>query len=200
MIQHIKIPQHIVEHLKHVVLTYPYKKESGSGLGGWISVGKVPKEQRATITLKVLMDKWFEMIDPEVKKWIQDNLPPYGKEILDIRGNIYGEGTSLSLHNDIMPIPLDSFFTEKNVDDWNCYTSVITLDRSEDLIGSYTVVGDLFILEECFGKTSKLTKQNLDIIDPQTGDCYVWDGYLLHGISEIKRGSRISIAIAKKID
>lgn len=185
------ISMEMVDNLKEIVLSYPYKKISP--IGNQITIGRCDKKNPVTYYKQA----WLDMIDPETLNFLKDNIYPYGIPVEDIRGNIYNKGTYLPLHIDKIPITSDDFFSEKKDDFMNLWTTVITLDKSPDLIGGYTIVGDLSMQQAIFKKTSVLDECKLDVLDPDIGDCYSWSGYLLHGISLIKQGSRLSLAIGK---
>lgn len=218
MIEHSKIPEDVVAKLKDTVWNFPYKIGRGYPYDNkWVELDNTVKEPIPNIMIstgssnfkhtegfkkhgkEMILEQWFQLIGPDLKKWIEDNLYPYGKKIWWIRANIYGEGSSLSLHTDhLHRVPFEEFFDGKKNADRGIITHSITLDKSEDLVGGETIVSDLIMLEKIFAKKIQLSNIPLEVFDPDIGDCITWDSYLLHGIAKIKKGSRISISIDKE--
>jgi len=216
MISPNKIPNNIVEKLKDVVWEYPYKLIRPNypySADGSVEVDKNEKKPIPGVMLSVgnnahtknlkredLLAKWFDIMGPEMKKWLEDNLQPYGGDIRWIRANIYGTGSSLSLHTDSMTMfKFDDIFSKEKEGDKFYLTHAITLDRSDDIEGGYTVLSDLIMLELLYRKETNLSKTPLKVYDTQIGDCVTWDNLLLHGVSEIISGSRVTISIDKNL-
>jgi len=218
MIEHNKIPEHIVKKLKDTVWDFPHKISRGYPYdkqwfeldnsvrepipGAMISTGSVnftDSKSMKKYGKEEILKQWFDLMGSDIKKWLEDNLYPYGKEIFWIRANVYGEGSSLSLHTDFLHnVTFEEFFDGKKNDERGIITHSITLDKSPDLIGGEIVIADLIMLEKCFNKKIQLWNTPLEVFDPAIGDDIAWDSYQLHGVSKIKKGSRINISIDKE--
>ena len=82
------------------------------------------------------------------------------------------------------------------------HTTAILLHRSEDASGGYTVLAGDDVLD---GPVEKRFKDTRDIMSRlkvvnliKTGETCVWNGWTMHGISEMESGTRLSLIIFKK--
>lgn len=132
--------------------------------------------------------------------WLMDYLTsvtyPYDKPIILLRGNLYEEGTFFNLHIDNTIQSKDDFLS--GIDNNLHHITSITLDKSDDLEGGEIIIGDCWDLWDTFELKPNMNRKPLQIINPDVGECVYWDWNTLHGITEIKKGTRLSLVVVKK--
>lgn len=155
--------------------------------GGAASIG-VPKGEMG-------LPVWKEVLGEDLIKYLEDNTYPYGDPIHTIRGNIYSKGNFFNLHIDNVLQSKEEFFNGESK--FSLHVTTITLDKTDDLEGGEVVIGDCWELWDYFGVKANMNRKPLEVINPDIGDCIYWDGDTLHGVTEIKKGSRTSLAVIK---
>lgn len=141
------------------------------------------------------LDLWKKILGPDLIKYLEDNTYPYGNSIDTIRGNIYKKGDFFNLHIDNLQSKED-FFSGKKDSNIKHVTS-ITLYKSEDLIGGEIIIGDTWDIWNTFELDVNMNHIPLKIINPNIGDCVYWDWNTLHGVTQIKQGTRLSLLVLK---
>jgi len=140
----------------------------------------------------------------EAWDYLEKNTYPYDVPILDTWMNLYtstdfdlnsAEGEYFGLHQDQMDPVLGQRKTLLHV------TSIL-LEKSDDCMGGYLVLGGdslgMLSAEERKNDTRDILSR-LKVIDMKNpGDCVLWNGETLHGVSEVLKGSRITLMIVKE--
>lgn len=140
----------------------------------------------------------------EIWNYLEKNTYPYDVPIIDTWMNLYkstdadlnsAEGEYFGLHQDQM----DHILGERKT---LLHVTSILLQKSDDCLGGYLVLGgdSLKMLSPEERKTdTRDILARLKVIDmKRPGDCVLWNGETLHGVSEVTQGSRITLMIVKE--
>lgn len=144
---------------------------------------------------KNVLDTWKEVLGPDLMKYLEDNTYPYGNPIRIIRGNVYSKGNYFNLHIDNTVQSKEEFLNGKSK--FPLHVTTITLDKTDDLEGGEVIIGDCWEIWDHFEINVNMNRRPLEVVNPNVGDCTYWDGDTLHGVAEIKKGSRTSLAVIK---
>lgn len=140
---------------------------------------------------------------PELFDYIEKNTYPENEKITGTWFKLYTSNTKLgSATGEFIGLHQDKRYENPVDEDHLIHTTSIMLHRSEDAEGAYTVLaGDDAIdrnLQDRFKDSRDLMSRLLveDVQEP--GQMVVWNGWTMHGVSEMKKGSRLNLIIFKK--
>ena len=134
------------------------------------------------------MNFWDDKM--EVFQKLCDVTYPYGKPIINSWIKIYNEGEYSCLHqDDINTIP--------SKDKVNAtWTNSILIDQSEEIVG-----GTIVVAGDGWEPNFEQIKSRLFTFDhKEIGDTAVWDNDVVHGVSNLEKGYRITLIVIKEKD
>ena len=140
---------------------------------------------------------------PEIFEYLEKNTYPEDTPIHKIWFKKYTSNTSIGTSNgEFIGLHQDKFYEYPEDKESLIHTNSILLEISPDASGGYTVLaGDDAEdkdLENRFKDTrdrmSRLVVENISV----PGDMMVWNGWTLHGVSEMKSGKKINLIVIKK--
>lgn len=140
---------------------------------------------------------------PELFEYIEKNTYPEDVPIHSTFIKLYTSDTKLgSAAGEFIGLHQDRLYEDPPDDDHLLHNTSILLYRSSDAEGGYTVLaGDDIIdkdIENRF-KDSRDLMSRLLVENPQEpGQMTVWNGWTMHGVSEMKQGKRLNLLVFKK--
>ena len=150
------------------------------------------------------MNNTFWQEHQELYQYIEKNIYPEHEPIHNAWFKMYTTETKLGPTNKGQFIGLhqDREYEFPPDDSQLIHTTSILLERSEDAIGGYSVLaGDSQFQGEKETRfkdsrdiMSRLVVENLTI----PGDSITWNGWTMHGVSEMQKGSRLCFVAIKK--
>ena len=151
------------------------------------NTGKIHSEMYLGWLTEEDKNGWFWKKYPEMFKRLEQITYPYGEPVINSWIKFYDEGEYSALHID------DVNFISQRYRHKITWTNSILLEQSEDLEGADVVLaGDGF--EPTFEQLkSRLITQRHN----KVGDNIVWDSEIVHGISKIEKGYRMTLIVIK---
>lgn len=176
------ISQDKLDKLKEVSFAFPHQRKN---MHGNLVISRASDAKTNFERLEI----WRDMLGEELWNFIEENTHPKTGRIMNICANWYEEGASFPLHFDAG--------NGGDYDDEVPYTNLWVLDKSDDLEGGLFVKGDLTAIAKFVDPVALKVTCPLEVIDPQIGEMVVFKAETLHGITQIKKGYRMSLVIQK---
>lgn len=173
-----------IDKLKKAIHDHPFKRHN---MHGTHVIGRAQSAPENAACIEA----WRELLGQDLWNDLEKITYPLENPIIGMVGNIYEEGTYFGLH-------IDGVFSEE----WPekgvvSYTNLIVLERSPDLDGGYLVKTDLSLLDTYLTSTIQFKQTPLELLDLQEGEMTVWDNTTIHGVTQIKKGHRITLGVGK---
>tara|TARA_B110000908_G_C10249599_1_gene451057 strand:+ start:586 stop:1206 length:621 start_codon:yes stop_codon:yes gene_type:complete len=160
------------------------------------------KHIRLDVKERGINDFWLNHSD--LYDYIEKNVYPEHAPITGAWCKVFTADTTTGPTNkgEFMALHQDMEYEYPKDDNSIIHTTSILLHRSEDAIGGYNVLaGDSQFQgerETRFKDTrdimSRLVVENLTV----PGESMVWNGFTMHGVSEMTRGKRMALVVIKK--
>ena len=174
-----------IDALKKAVLDHPSKRYNASG-ACVIGRGRSAKESGDCILA------WKDLLGKDLWDLLERITYPPELPIDGVAANIYEKGASFGLH-------IDGSYSGDPENNIITYTNIIVLERSDDLEGGLLVKTDLSFLNPYIISNIEFKNTPLEVLDLQEGEMTFWDNTTIHGVSQVKKGYRMTIGIGKLV-
>lgn len=164
---------------------------------GIIWYHKTNTHQQAAVVEK------FWANNPGLWEYIEQNTYPEDRPIENLWFKLYTSETKLgSASGEFIGLHQDKYYEYPEDKDSLIHTNSVLLERSDDTEGGYHVLaGD----HEYYGDPEKRFKDSRDLMSrliveniTEPGQNIVWNGWTMHGVSEMKSGKKLNMIVIKK--
>lgn len=145
----------------------------------------------------------FKKEYPEIFEYLEKNTYPENLPINRIWFKKYTSDTSLGTSSgEFIGLHQDRFYETPEDKESLIHTNSILLEISPDADGGYTVLAGDDIEDKDLKNRFKDTRDRMSRLIAENistpGDTMVWNGWTLHGVSEMKSGKKLNLIVIKK--